>query len=285
MLDHFDAYLPYEAEVIERIQEHHDVFTLRLQLTDPKLTREYSFLPGQFNMIYLYGVGEVPMSIVNDRNYEKGRFEHTIQIVGRLTLGMAKLKAGDRVGIRGPFGTSWPISQAQGKNIIIVSGGLGNAPLVAVIEEILHKRNAYKKLYILHGMRSSDLLIYENHYERWNSAPDAQVMMATSHIDPVDNGKWKWKKGFVTNYIADLNVDFKNTVVMTVGPEVMMKTIAKEFEAVGVAAQNIYLSLERSMKCAIGHCGRCQLGTQFICKDGPVYPYSFCRNFLEVEGL
>ena len=285
MLDIFDPYLPHEAEVIEFIKEQHDIFTLRLQLTDSELASRYRFLPGQFNMIYLYGVGELPMSIVNDRNYEKGKFEHTIQIVGRLTLGISKLKSGDKVGIRGPFGTSWPTNEASGKNIIIVSGGLGNAPLVAVIEEILHSRDFYKKLYILHGIRSSDLLIYENRYERWNNSIDTKVMMATSHIEPVDNGKWTWRKGFVSCYITDLDVDFNDTAVMTVGPEAMMKAIAKEFEAAGVDPKNIYLSLERSMKCAIGHCGRCQLGSQFICKNGPVYSYFDCKNLLEIKGL
>lgn len=287
MLLQNDAYTPDEAEIVEFIHENQDIFTLRLKFTDPEIAANYSFRPGQFNMLYLYGVGEVAISIVNDRNYQPGAFEHTIAAVGRITHGLAKLKNGDHVGIRGPFGTHWPLEEAKGKNVIIITGGLGNAPLVAAIEEILKDRRAYGNLYILHGTRSSDLLIYKNLYERWHNSPHTQVMMATSHAEPITDGsKWHWKKGFVTNFIPELvTLDTENTLVMTVGPEVMMQAVAKEFIALGMSPHNIFVSLERSMKCAIGHCGHCQLGPEFICKDGTVYRYSKCAHLLAVQGL
>jgi NAD(P)H-flavin reductase len=280
-----DAYTPYEAEVVEFIQEHHDIFTIRLKFTDHAIDNKFVFLPGQFNMIYLYGVGEVAISIVNDRNHQKGRFEHTIQVVGRITKGMAKLQAGDKVGIRGPFGTAWPMEQAKDKNVVIVTGGLGNAPLVAATEEVLKNRDQYGKLFVLHGIRSSDLLIYDAMYTRWSKSPDTTVMMATSNEDPVDDGKWTWGKGYVTNFIPQMSIDWANTVVMTVGPEPMMIGVAKAFIAAGVKPENVFVSIERSMKCAIGHCGHCQLGSQFVCKDGAVYPYPACEKLLEVKGL
>ncbi len=280
-----DAYTPYEAEIVEFIKEHHDIFTIRLKFTDPELDSKYFFRPGQFNMIYLYGIGEVAISIVNDRNHQQGRFEHTIQVVGRITKGMMKLQTGDRVGIRGPFGTAWPMNEAKGKDVIIVTGGLGNAPLVAATEEVLKNRNQYGKLRVLHGIRSSDLLIYDDMYTRWNNSPETKVYMATSNSDPVDNGKWTWGKGYVTNFIPELGVDYTNSIVMTVGPEPMMIGVAKAFIAAGVKPENVYVSIERSMKCAIGHCGHCQLGSQFVCKDGAVYPYPACEHLLEVKGL
>lgn len=280
-----NPYTPHEAVVVEFIQNQHDIFTMRLQFTDSVIASKYSFCPGQFNMVYLYGVGEVAISIVNDRNYITGAFEHIIQVVGRITTGMNKIKAGDKVGIRGPFGTHWPLEAIKNKNVIIVTGGLGNAPLIAATEEILRDRSNYDKLYVLHGIRSSDLLICEDMYTRWNASPDTRVMMATSHDEPIDNGKWLWKKGLVTDFIPLLEIDFNNTIVMTVGPEIMMKAVAKEFIKTGVNAENIFVSLERSMKCAIGHCGHCQLGPEFICKDGPVYSYSKCAHLLAVEGL
>lgn len=285
MLYTADAYTPYEAEIVEFIKEHHDIFTIRLKFTDSELDQQYSFRPGQFNMIYLYGVGEVAISIVNDRNQQPNRFEHTIQVVGRVTKGMMKLKTGDKVGIRGPFGTAWPLEEAKGKDIVIVSGGLGNAPLVAATEEILHNRSQYGKLRVLHGIRSSNLLIFDSMYERWHNSFNTKVMMATSDGEPVNNGKWLWKNGFVTAFIDDLDIDLTNVMVMTVGPEPMMIAVAKAFIAKGLVPKNIYLSLERSMKCAIGHCGHCQLGSQFICKDGAVYSYQACAKFLSVKGL
>ncbi len=280
-----DPYTPYEAEIVEFIKEHHDIFTIRLKFTDTELAEKYSFRPGQFNMVYLYGVGEVAISIVNDRYYQTGRFEHTIQVVGRITKGMMKLKAGDKVGIRGPFGTAWPLEAAKGKDVIIVTGGLGNAPLVAATEEILKNRESYGKLRVLHGIRSSDLLIYEEMYQRWHNSPNTKVMMATSNQEPIDNGKWLWAKGFVTSFVPELDVDFSNCVVMTVGPEPMMLAVAKSFIAEGVSPEHVYVSLERSMKCAIGHCGHCQLGSQFICKDGAVYSYQACEKLLAIKGL
>ena len=288
MLTIKDSYIPLEAEIIEFILNKPDIFTLRLRFTDPEIANLYSFRPGQFNMIYLYGVGEVPISIVNDYDCHDAKlksFKHIIQAAGRLTHGMNKLKTGDKVGVRGPFGTSWPLEEIQGKNVIVVTGGLGNAALIAATDEIICNRNLYRKLYVLHGIRSSDALICENMYERWHNSPNTRVMMATSHTDPVNNGKWLWERGLVTTFISKLDVNFNNSVVMTVGPEPMMKAVAKEFIASGVNPENIFLSLERNMKCAIGHCGRCQLREQFICKDGPVYPYSVCAELLEVKGL
>jgi len=280
-----DAYTPHEAEVVEFIKDHRDIFTLRLKFTSPELDAKYSFRPGQFNMIYLYGVGEVAISIVNDRNHQPGRFEHTIQVVGRITKGMMKLQTGDKVGVRGPFGTSWPLMEAMGKDVIIVTGGLGNAPLVAATEEVLRNRDRYGKLRVLHGIKSNDWLIYEDMYERWNNSPNTKVMMATSHEEPINNGKWQWKKGYVTAYLSELDVDFANSIVMTVGPEPMMLAVAKDFIKAGVKPDNVFVSLERSMKCAIGHCGHCQLGSQFICKDGAVYSYPACEKLLAVKGL
>lgn len=281
----FDAYTPHEAIINNFIQNQPDVFTLELQFTDSKIADNYSFQPGQFNMVYLYGVGEVAISIVRPENPVKGAFSHIIQAVGRITHGMNKLKVGEHIGIRGPFGSHWPIELSKDKDVLIFTGGLGNAPLMAAVEEILANPMDYKKLYVLHGIKSSDLLICEDMYQRWHNSLNTRVMMATSSKDPVDNGKWLWQRGFVTDLIPLLNIDVKNTMVMTVGPEAMMKSVAKSCIALGIDANNIFLSLERSMKCAIGHCGHCQLGPEFICKDGPVYAYSACKDLLEVEGL
>ncbi|MCF6766995.1 FAD/NAD(P)-binding protein [Thiotrichales bacterium 19S11-10] len=278
-----DVYLPFEAEVVEFIQDADDIFTLRLELTDPQQRENYSFKPGQYNMIYLYGVGEVAISIVNDREFSANRFEHTIQVVGRVTKGMAKLKKGDRVGIRGPFGTVWPIEKAYGKDVVVMTGGLGNAPLVALTESLLQERERFGKIYVVQGLRHSDGLIYQDKYTRWNEIPNTEVIITRTEGDTF--GPWRWYQGFVTEAIDDLDIDIANTIVMSVGPEIMMINVAKAFVKKGMPSENVYVSLERSMKCAVGHCGHCQMGKEFVCKDGAVYAYSQVEKLLEIKGV
>ncbi|WP_116962976.1 FAD/NAD(P)-binding protein [Fastidiosibacter lacustris] len=278
-----DAYLPHEAEIIEFIKDAGDIFTLRLRIMNEKVRQSYSFQPGQFNMIYLYGVGEVAISIVNDRDFSRELFEHTIQVVGRVTKGIQKLKAGEKIGIRGPFGSCWPIEQAKGKDVVIMTGGLGNAPLVAATEMILKNRDNYGKLYVVQGVRHSVGLIYQDKYVRWHNTHNTEVIITTTEGKPF--GPWKWYNGFVTATVKDLKLDYQNTYVMSVGPEIMMKNVAKAFIDIGVPANQVFVSLERSMKCAIGHCGHCQMGKEFICKDGAVYAYPSVEKLLSIEGV
>ncbi len=278
-----DAYLPYEAEIVEFIQDAPDIFTLRCSLVDKNLRQQYRFEPGQFNMLYLYGVGEVAISIVNDRAFSADIFEHTIQVVGRITKGMSKLEKGQKIGIRGPFGSMWPVDEAKGKDVVIMTGGLGNAPLVAACERIFANRDAYNRVYVVQGIKEAKGLIYQDKYTRWNNIENTEVIITATAGESF--GPWKWYQGFVTEAIPDLTLDYANTVVMSVGPEIMMKNVAKSFIQTGVPKDNIYISLERSMKCAIGHCGHCQMGKEFICKDGAVYAYPMVESLLEIKGV
>ena len=278
-----DAYLPLEAEIIEFIDDAPDIFTIRLRLTNDDARQKYRFQPGQFNMIYLYGIGEVAISIVNDRDFNDEIFEHTIQVVGRITKGMHQLQKGQYVGIRGPFGSSWPVEEAKGKDVVIMTGGLGNAPLVAATETILKQLDQYGKIYVVQGVRHSEGLIYQDKYTRWNNMPNVEVIMSAT--EGKAHGPWKWVKGFVTDAIKNLKLDYQNTYVMSVGPEIMMKNVAKSFIDIGVPESQVFVSLERSMKCAIGHCGHCQMGKEFICKDGAVYAYPQVEKLLSIEGV
>lgn len=279
----YDFYTPEEAEIVEFIEEFPSIITLRLRLTDIVSRRSYKFLPGQFNMVYIYGIGEIAISIVNDREFKPYQFEHTIQVVGRVTKALEYLKRGDRVGIRGAFGSFWPLNLAHGKDVVIISGGLGNAPLVAAIEEIMANRSMFGKVYIIQGVKDTSGLIYQDRYTRWHMIPNTEVLLTATLGEPF--GLWKWYKGFVTTVIDDLRIDVDNTIVMTVGPEIMMKNVARQFIQRNVSAKNIFVSLERSMKCAVGHCGHCQMGAEFICKDGAVYAYADVAKLLEVEGI
>lgn len=275
-----DAYLPYEAEIIERIQEAPTIFTLRLRFSNPQLQKKYSFQPGQFNMLYLYGVGEVAISIVSDPENDE-LYDHAIRIVGRVTKGLAKLKSGDRLGVRGPFGYGWPMQKAKQKNVIIITGGLGCAPVVSAINYIMQRRAAYKRVIIMQSVKHSDDLIFRNRYEQWQQMPNTEVYLAADKASK----NWPWQLGRVTDMIQHVQLNAENTIAMLCGPEIMMQVAAQELLKKHIAEKNIYLSMERNMACAIGHCGHCQFGGLFICKNGPVLAYSALKKLLGKAGF
>jgi NAD(P)H-flavin reductase len=269
-----NPYLPYEAEIVERIQESPTIFTLRLRFTDPEVQRRYSFAPGQFNMVYLYGVGEVAISIVSDPADEH-LYEHTIRIVGRVTRGLAQLKTGDRVGIRGPYGRGWPLAGAEGRDVLIVTGGLGCAPVVSVINYVIKRRERFGRLLIMQGVKHSDDLLWRERYAQWMLMPNTQVVVAAN-----EGGKqWPWKIGQVVEMFDDVHLDAAQTIAMMCGPEGMMRAAITQLLARGVAKSSLFMSMERNMQCAVGHCGHCQYSGKFVCKDGPVF------SFDELEPL
>ncbi|MBU1926562.1 MAG: FAD/NAD(P)-binding protein [Gammaproteobacteria bacterium] len=276
----FDPYLQHEAEIIERIQETDDIFTIKLRFTDPEFNKAYSFHPGQFNMLYLYGVGEVAISIVSDPT-EHEMYSHTIRVVGRMTKGLSKLKEGERIGVRGPFGRGWPVEEAQGKDVVFVTGGLGCAPVVAGINYVVQRRSEYGKLKILQGIKQPSDLIYQDRYDAWRKQPDTEVLLSA------DKGgeNWVWRTGFVTSCIEGLDIDPANSIGMTCGPEPMMRIAALALAKKGLAENDIYLSMERNMHCGIGHCGHCQFGSALICKDGPVFPFAEIKDLICKPGF
>lgn len=274
-----DAYCINEAEITERIQESPDIFTIKMRL-DNKIAPQYAFAPGQFNMLYLYGIGEIPISIVA---YEKesGILTHTIRVVGRLTNGFNVLKKGDKIGIRGPFGRGWPLEEAINKDIVIITGGLGAVPLTAAVNYILGHRDKYGELKILQGVKCSAEHIYCERYDIWSNAPGTKVILSADEGDP----NWPWAVGFVTEQIKNLKLNPDNTIALTCGPEIMMRIAADHCIKKDISPKNIYLSMERSMHCGLGHCGHCQFGGVFVCKDGPVFSYSEVHDLLGRKGF
>jgi sulfhydrogenase subunit gamma (sulfur reductase) len=273
-------YLPAEAEVIERIEESPTIFTLRLRFTDPRVHQAYRFAPGQFNMIYLHGVGEVPLSIVSDPE-DENLFDHTIRIVGRVTRGLAKLKARDRIGVRGPYGRGWPLKEAEGRDVMIVTGGLGCAPVVSAINYVIRRRERYGKLIIMQGVKHAAELIWRRKYEEWAAITDTQVLVAA------DTGAalWPYHVGPVTHLFDIAHIAPARTVVMMCGPEMMMQVAVDQLLERGLPDASIYLSMERSMHCAVAQCGHCQHGGKFICKDGPVFCYPDVKQLLGKRGF
>lgn len=271
---------PHEAEIIERIEETPSIYTLRLRFTDPAVHQAYSFAPGQFNMLYLYGVGEVPISIVSDPQDEH-LVDHTIRAVGRVTDAMAKLQVGDRLGVRGPYGRGWPMQEAEGKDVVIVTGGLGCAPVVSVIHYVLKRRNRYRGLTIIQGVKHADDLIWREQYEAWSQLPDTRVLLAADKGSPL----WPWHVGHVPDLFDEAQLDNANSIVMMCGPEGMMIAAGKALLERGMPAEQLWLSMERNMQCGAGKCGHCQMGGHFVCKDGPVFCWPEIEPLLGIKGI
>jgi len=248
-----NPYLPHEAKIVERVQESPSLFTLRLRFTDPDVHDRYSFIPGQFNMLYLHGVGEVPISIVSDPQDEH-MLDHTIRTVGRVTKGFAKLKQGDSIGVRGPFGRGWPLFEAEQRDVVVVTGGLGCAPVVSVINYVLRRRERFGFVNIVQGVKHSSDFIWRERYDQWRQSPDTRVLLAADAGEPL----WPWHVGPVTGLFNELQFDKQRVIVMMCGPEGLMRVVIKYMLEQGIDQRALWLSMERDMHCGIGHCGHCQ---------------------------
>ena len=258
--------------------ETDDTFTLQLDMG--AFTPSFAFRPGQFNMVYVFGIGEAAISISSDPAQSK-TISHTIHRVGIVTTALAQLKRGDVIGIRGPYGTSWPLEPARGKDVCVVAGGIGLAPLRPVIAALLRERTAYERILILYGARSPLDLLYRVELEEWAKAHHVEVLVTVDRGD----SSWKGHIGVVTNLFSYLKLDARATVAYVCGPETMMRYTVDELGRRGLPDHQIYLSLERNMKCAVGFCGHCQYGAEFICKDGPVYLLPRIKPHLEKKEL
>lgn len=275
-----NPYLIQSATIVEKIREAEDIDTFRLRFVDEQVRRTYRFAAGQFNMVYLFGVGEVAISIVSDPD-EPESLDHTIRAVGRVTKAIARLQPGDELGIRGPFGQGWPLDDAQGKDVVIVTGGLGCAPVVGAIEYIFRRRSQYGTVKILHGVKTPHDLLFRERFDAWRRHPDTEVLLTSDQPDKT----WHYHVGVVTELFEQVAVDPARTVVLMCGPEIMMRLGVPILMQRGIPASAISVSLERHMECGIGLCGHCQLGPYFLCKDGPVMSYDRVAPWLGQAGV
>ncbi|MBE3558835.1 MAG: FAD/NAD(P)-binding protein [Ktedonobacteraceae bacterium] len=250
-----------------------DTFTLELEPQDGEDIPPFD--GGQFNMLYVFGVGEIPVSISGDPA-KRRPLAHTTRAVGVVSRAMSELDVGDVLGVRGPFGSHWPLEQAQGKDVVIVAGGIGLAPLRSVMYQVTAQRERYGKVVLLYGARTPHDILYRRDLEHWRAHFDLEVYVTVDRA----TSSWHGSVGVVTRLIPRAPFDPLNTVAMVCGPEIMMRFTAAELEKRGVPRDAIYVSMERNMKCAIGLCGHCQFEQYFICKDGPVFPYSRVQHLL-----
>lgn len=270
--------VPHIFGVQQIRRETYDTFTLALKPVNHN--EGFQFNPGQFNMIYVFGVGEVPISISGDPTDSSIIF-HTTRMVGTVTNAMGKLKKGDSIGIRGPFGTHWPIERAEGKDVLIVAGGIGLAPLRPALYYLLKHREKYNKIVLIYGTRTKEDILFRRELEQWRGRFDLEIHVTVDR----GTGKWRGNVGVVTTLVPKVPFEPSNSIVLVCGPEIMMRFAVLELIRRGAPKENIYLSMERNMKCGVGHCGHCQFGQHFICKDGPVFSYDHIQGLLEKHEI
>lgn len=270
--------IPKQYRVQRVKRETHDTFTLEMAPVNGN--GGFKFAPGQFNMLYVFGVGEVPISISGNPG-EPNVLIHTTRAVGAVTKAMWRLKRGESIGVRGPYGKNWPVEEAKGKDVVLVAGGIGLAPLRPAVYELLSERDSYGKIVLLYGSRTPADILYRKELEQWRARFDLEVFITVDRA----TSEWRGNVGVVTTLIPKSPFNPQNTIAMVCGPEVMMRYTVMELHKRGLPFTSIYVSMERNMKCGIGLCGHCQYGRSFICKDGPVYTYDSIQEMFLVREL
>jgi NAD(P)H-flavin reductase len=272
-----NAYLPTRYRVLKTRKENRYTVTFRLEPVEGERPLPSS-APGQFHMVYLFGVGEVAISVSRAEP-----LEHTVAAVGSVTVPLNKLKAGALLGLRGPFGKPWPVQAARNKDVILMAGGLGLAPLRPVVDQILAQRHDFGRVWLLYGARSPSEQLFKTEMRRWRSRFDFDFLATVDRSEP----SWKSDVGLVTELLGqvDRHLQPSNAVAFVCGPDLMMRNSIKELSRRGIAADDIYLSQERNMKCGMGLCGHCQFGPLFLCRDGPVVSLSQVAGYLRVKEL
>ena len=252
-----------------------DVVTLDLTPPEP-----FEFEPGQFNMLYQPGIGEVPISISSDPA-SNSQVLHTIRDVGPVTRALCALRPGQQVGVRGPYGTSWPVTAAEGGDLLIIAGGIGLPPLRPALYQALGNRDRFGRVVLLYGARTPADLLFTRELSTWRGRfdLDVQVTVDTATRD------WRGDVGVVPNLIPNARFDPATATAFVVGPEIMMRFTVRALLAAGLTGDQVYLSMERNMQCAEALCGHCQLGPFLVCRDGPVFSYPKLAPWLNIREV
>lgn len=281
-VDH-TSMVPLPYRIMQRHRETHDSVTLCLAPVNVPLPE---FTPGQFTMLYVHGIGEIPVSISGGSYPEKslrldGTITHTIRDVGAVSHALCAALPGTVLGVRGPFGTGWDLPIAAGKDVLVIAGGVGLAPLRPVVLAALARRKQHRSLTLIVGARTPQEFLFRNELTQWSAHRDFVVEMTIDR--PAED--WTGQVGFVTEPLGRIPLNSSDTVAFICGPEPMMRFCASMLLQRGVPAEQIRVSLERNMKCGVGLCGHCQLGPLLVCRDGPVVDYRRAQDLLAVREL
>lgn len=276
-MDVSEAMAPRPFRLVSTTPETVDTFTLVLE---DEAGEGVAFKPGQFMMMYVFGVGEVPVSVAGNP-HDPFTLVHTVRAVGAVTDALCALEPGEVIGIRGPYGTNWPLDEAVDRDLVVIAGGIGLAPLRPAVIAALNRRDEYRSLSLIYGARTPSDLLYRDDLLGWESTPSIGVEVTVDRA----TSDWWGDVGLVTKMLPRVSFNPVNTAAFVCGPEVMMRVVARELRDLGVPAPNIAISMERNMKCAVGFCGHCQYGSDFLCKTGPVGSFQEFATRLGVDEV
>jgi len=275
-----DRSVHFQAVIRWVRKETRDTSTYALRIADSAIRKSYTFKPGQFNMLYLPGYGEAAISISSGSADHD--LLHTVRVAGDVTTALSILREGDSIGMRGPFGRGWPMEETRSRDLMVIAGGAGIAPLRPVIRHVYkNKRSCPGSDVILYGAKTPKDVIYRNEFPRYRGV--FQVLLTVDRADPEEY--WKWERGLVTHLLDKASFDPLSTVVFVCGPEIMMQAAIRELMLRGVPAEKIFLSMERNMNCGMGICGHCFFGPKFVCRDGPVFAFTEVEEFMGIKEI
>lgn len=270
-----NIYIPTKARIKEIIEETPDIKTFRLVFPDKK---DFIFLPGQFVELTVFGVGEAAFCVSSSPT-KKEYIDCSVKRMGKVTSVLHELSAGDEVGIRGPYGNSFPIKEMKGKNLLFVGGGIGLAPLRSLLQYTLDNRADYNEITIINGARTSNDLVFKNEYKEWEKSPNTKLHLT---IDCAEDS-WTCMVGFVPAILLQMKLPCEKSVAITCGPPIMIKYVIQNLLKLGFCPEGIITTLERKMTCGLGKCGRCNIGHLYVCKDGPVFSYKQLQEIKSAE--
>ena len=275
-----DTWMPVPARILDVREENFNTRTFTTQFVDEEIRNRYRFVPGQFNMLYVPGVGEAAFSMSSDPA-RTGTVDHTIRKVGSVTRALERVGKGGLVGLRGPFGRGWPLEEMEGKDVVVVAGGIGIAPLRPVVYWLLARRDYCRRVVLLYGCRTPEDRVFADELERWEEEDAIEVLVA------VDNatGDWAGPVGVVTDLLRRIKVDARRTVVLVCGPKILNRVAAWSFLQLHVPRDQVYVNLERNMNCGFARCGHCQYGGKFVCTDGPVFCFAEIADIFAKEDI
>ncbi len=269
-----ELYYP-QISIIKKIEKLTDT-EKRFEISLPE-DRPLNHKPGQFVEVSIFGYGEAPISISSAPLKPDSSFELTVRRTGRLTDKMHQLKSGSTIGIRGPYGNGFDVDRFKGRDILYVCGGIGLAPLKSLIDFTVHNRKDFGRITILYGTRNPSEILFKKEIKKWDTNKEVELLMTVDRADK----DWKGNVGVITTLIPPLNIDINNTIACVVGPPVMYKFVIMALKGKRIPDENIYLSLERRMKCGVGKCGHCQINDSYVCQEGPVYHFPHVKRLQE----
>ncbi|TAK34311.1 MAG: hydrogenase [Chloroflexota bacterium] len=271
-----NPFMPYLAKIRSIEDLTYDVKLFNLELLDPEIREKFEYGVGQFGFVSVFGIGEAPFDI-SSLGHRKAGIEFAIRRVGTVSRGMHELQVDDVVGVRGPFGNTFPMHEYKGKDLVIIGGGIGMAPMRSVINYIMDFRDDYGDVFILNGARSPQDLVFKPEFEIWQSSPRTRLELTVDRGDE----SWKGRVDLIPTVVAEVKPSPKNAVAIICGPPIMIKFTLQQLKKLEFGDDQIVTTLESKMKCGIGKCGRCNVGEHYVCLEGPVFTMAQINQFLE----